>query len=239
VPSPPELAGRRALVTGGGSGIGAATAALLRSGGARVLTLDVAGGDLTADVRDEAAVAAAVAGAARRLGGPVDLAVTAAGVYRIAPATAISAAAWDEVLDVNLRGTFLVARETARALVAAGVGGAIVTIASTAALQADASEPSAHYNASKAGVLALTRQLATELAPHGIRVNAVCPGVIDTPMLRLMDDPAAGERFVREDVPLARLGTAEEVAAAIAFLASNAAAYVTGAALPVDGGLTL
>jgi NAD(P)-dependent dehydrogenase (short-subunit alcohol dehydrogenase family) len=231
--------GRRALVTGGGSGIGAATAELLRERGAHVVTVDLSGGDIAADVRDEASVAAAVSTAAERLGCAPDVVVTAAGIYRIAPALSLDAAEWDEVLETNLRGTFLTAREAARAMAAAGSGGAIVTIASTAALQPDAGEPTAHYNASKAGVVALTRQLAVELAPHRIRVNTVCPGVIDTPMLRAMDDPEAGERFVRDSVPLQRLGTARDVAETIAFLASDAAAYITGVALPVDGGLSL
>jgi meso-butanediol dehydrogenase/(S,S)-butanediol dehydrogenase/diacetyl reductase len=108
-----------------------------------------------------------------------------------------------------------------------------------AAVVADASEPTGHYNASKAGVIALTRQMAAEWAPLGVRANAVCPGVIDTPMLRLMDDPAAGARYLRESVPLGRLGTAEEVAELILFLASDAASYITGAAVPVDGGATI
>ena len=233
---PLSLDGRRALVTGGASGIGASTTALLRERGADVVTVDLRGGDIAADVRDERSVASAVAAAAERLGGAPDLVVTAAGIYRIAPAVETTAAEWDEVLEINLRGTFFTAREAARAMTG---GGAIVTIASTAALQPDADEPTAPYNASKAGVVALTKQLAVELAPGRIRVNTVCPGVIDTPMLRVMDDREAGERFVREGVPLQRLGAAADVAQAIAFLASDAAAYITGVALPVDGGLSL
>lgn len=235
-----SFAGRRALITGGLSGIGAAVAGVLDEAGARVAVLDRgAEADVVADVRDAAGVDAAVAAAAEVLGGPPDVLVASAGVYRIAPLLELDPAEWDDVLDTNLRGTFLAGRAVARLLVAAGRGGAIVNLASTAALVGDAGEPTAHYNASKAGVVALTRQMAIELAPHGIRVNCVCPGVIDTPMLRLMDDRAAGERYLRESVPLGRLGTAGEVARVIAFLASDEAAYVTGAAVPIDGGSTL
>lgn len=234
-----SLAGRRALVTGGASGIGAATAQLLADRGAEVVTLDRVGGDIEADVRDEASLERAVAEAARRLGGVADIVVASAGIYRIEPLLGTSAAQWDEMLETNLRGVFFTGRAAARALVDAGSGGAIVNLASMAALVSDASEPTAHYNASKAGVVALTRQMAVELAPHGIRVNCVCPGVIDTPMLRLMDDADAGERYLRESVPLGRLGTAKEVARAIAFLASDEASYITGVALPIDGGATL
>src|SRR5690349_19133593 len=232
------MTGRRALVTGGGSGIGAATAALLRERGARVVTVDLEGGDITADVRDPAAIDSAVGRAVEQLGGPADVLVAAAGVYRIQPLTELDAEGWDDVLHVNLRGVFLTGRAVARRLIEAGAPGAIVNLASTAALEGGGDEPSAHYNASKAGVVALTRQMAIEWAPHGIRVNCVCPGVIDTPMLRVMDDPEAGAAWVREAVPLARLGTAAEVARVIAFLLSDEAAYVTGAALPIDGGLT-
>ncbi len=244
------LAERRALVTGGGSGIGLATAELLREAGAAVCLLDrrtdvlseaaarVGGDAVTADVADPDSAAGGVRAAAEALGGPVDVLVNAAGIYRIAPLLDLETAEWDEVVDTNLRGSFLVAREVVRGLVAAGRGGAVVNISSVAALIADGAEPAAHYNASKAGVIALTKQMAVEWASHGVRVNSVCPGVIDTPMLRLMDDPQAGRAYLDSRVPLRRLGRASEVAAVIVFLASDAASYVTGVTVPVDGGLT-
>jgi NAD(P)-dependent dehydrogenase (short-subunit alcohol dehydrogenase family) len=237
---PAGFAGRRALVTGGSSGIGAATARLLAASGASVSVLDRdRSADVTADVRDPGSVEAAVAAAAELLGGPPDVLVASAGIYRIERFLELDAAAWAEVLDTNLRGVFLTGQAVARRLVDARLPGAIVNLASTAALVSDASEPSAHYNASKAGVVALTRQMAVELAPDGIRVNCVCPGVVDTPMLRLMDDPAAGKRYLREAVPLGRMATPDEIARVIAFLASDDASYITGAAVPVDGGSTL
>jgi NAD(P)-dependent dehydrogenase (short-subunit alcohol dehydrogenase family) len=207
-------------------------------------------GSAVADVRDPRSVRAGVAAAAEALGGPPTVLVNAAGIYRVRPAAEIEPEEWDDVLDTNLRGTFLVTREvvgrlwgspgaeTGRSAEGGAAGAVVVNMASTAALVADSDEPAAHYNASKAGVVALTKQMAAEWGPRGVRVNAVAPGVIDTPMLRLMDDRAAGREYLETRVPLRRLGRAEEVAEVIVFLASDLAAYVTGATVVVDGGAT-
>jgi NAD(P)-dependent dehydrogenase (short-subunit alcohol dehydrogenase family) len=237
-------------VTGGASGIGRATAERLAADGADVAILvrdagraraaaDALGAPLVvADVGDETAVDEAVAAAEAALGGPIDVLVNAAGTYRIQPLLELPAAAWDALLAGNLRGAFLVGRAVAGRLIAAGQPGVIVNVASIAAYLADAVEPAAHYSASKAGLLALTRQMAAEWGPHGIRANAVAPGLIDTPMLSMTPSTPEGRAFIDARVPLGRVGKPEEIAAVIAFLASDEASYVTGATLLADGGVT-
>lgn len=248
--------GRGALVTGGSSGIGRATAARLIAEGARVAIngrdrqrLDAALRDLrssgespgavsgiagiAADVSRADDVERLVAEALARLG-RIDVLVNSAGIDGAgADALDLSAAGWRHVLEVNLTGPFLVAQAVARTMAAAG-GGAIVNVASLNGL---AAEPRfADYNASKGGVVMLTRSLAVDLARRHIRVNAVCPGYILTPMTEgYAADPEVGAA-IRAAIPLDRVGDPAEVAAAIAFLASDDASYITGELLVVDGG---
>lgn len=236
------------VVSGAASGIGAATVRRALAAGHRVAGLDAdaerlaqtyAGtGVLTAacDVTDAAAVAAAFDAAEESWGSPADGLVHAAGLYRITPATELGVLQWRTVLDVNVTGSFLVCQEFGRRVIAGGGPASIVLLTSIAHARGDAAEPAAHYAASKGAVVSLTRQLAVEWGKAGIRVNAVAPGVIATPMLRITDDPERLERYLREGVPLGRLGSADEVASACLFLLGDDAAYVSGAVLPVDGG---
>jgi len=246
-----RFAGRRALITGGASGIGFATAARIIAEGGDVAVIDLDPEALRrsrealklqfaerCDVRYAGEIEGAVETAARALGGSIDFLVNAAGIYRIKAVLDLAPDEWDDVFAVNLRGTYLASRAVGRRMIETGTGGSIVNLSSIAALVADAQEPAAHYNASKAGVIALTKQMAVEWAPHRIRVNAVCPGLINTPMLRMMDNPETGAAYVENFVPLRRLGSADEVASTIAFLLSDEAAYITAVAIPIDGGLT-
>jgi NAD(P)-dependent dehydrogenase (short-subunit alcohol dehydrogenase family) len=245
------FAGRVGLVTGAGSGIGRATARLLAERGGAVVAADVngpgaaetaaairaAGGraeGCACDVTRAEAVDAAVA-LARRAFGRLDVVVNCAGILRVAPLEHTSEKEWEEVLAVNLTGAFLLTRAALRALREQG-GGAVVHIASRAAIRAK--EGHGAYSAAKAGILQLTQMAALEGAPHGIRVNCVCPGFIDTPMTRGGYEAEAFEAWQRI-CPLGRPGTPEDVARAMLFLASDDAAFITGVALPVDGGRTI
>jgi NAD(P)-dependent dehydrogenase (short-subunit alcohol dehydrogenase family) len=229
-----NLQGARALVTGGASGIGAATVSQLREVGAHVVVLDRApGSDVVCDIADEASVVGAVASVAEQLGG-LDLAVLCAGVGGMAPILEMSSAEWDRVIGINLRGTFLCLRECANQM-ADGDGGVIVAVSSVSGFLAD--RLTSHYNVSKAGVDMLVRIAARELGPRGIRVNAVAPGTTATPMFAATERLPGYQERVAKRAALGRLGTADDVAAAV--LAVAGLDWVTGQTLVADGGVSL
>lgn len=235
-----DLSGRGVVVTGASSGIGAATVRALAACGARVIGWDVADPpdeprrppNVThriVDVRDESSIAQAVAALADT---PLDALVYSAGAARRGAATELSAADWDLVNEINLRGAFLCARSLAPRL---RRGGAIVSVASVMGFSGGLFANAA-YQASKGGLVNLTRALALEWAPLGLRVNAVAPTYTETPFVRaVLDDPAKRQRIL-DATPLGRLAQPEEVADAILFLLSERAAMITGHTLPVDGG---
>jgi NAD(P)-dependent dehydrogenase (short-subunit alcohol dehydrogenase family) len=249
------FAGKVALVAGGGSGIGRAACELLSERGAAVFVADVnetaakavahtiaqTGGRAEAcrcDVSRWDQVHGAV-DAARRKFGTLDVLINCGGMLRSHSIEDTPEEEWAEVLGVNLTGSFLLTKAAMRAMRQQG-GGAIVHTASRMAIRIK--ERRGAYAPSKGGILALTRMAALEGAPHGIRVNCVCPGFIDTPMTRndgtLAQVQAAFDGWNRI-CPLGRAGRADEVASAMLFLASDEASYITGMALPVDGGRTI
>ena len=230
-----DLDGTGALVTGGASGIGAATVEALQHEGCRVAVLDLepgSAGDIAieCDVADESQVIGAV-GRARAELGRLDVVVLSAGVGGGMPLLEMTTEEWDRVHAVNLRGVFICLRECAKAMTD---GGSIVTVASVSAFTSE--RWIAHYSASKAGVVALTRTAARELGPAGIRVNAVAPGVTDTPMFAdARTLPGFAEQVVSRTA-LGRLGEAADLADAIVGLCRMD--WVTGQVLIADGGLT-
>ncbi|MFI5339590.1 MAG: SDR family NAD(P)-dependent oxidoreductase [Candidatus Methylomirabilales bacterium] len=250
-----DFQGKVALVTGGGSGIGRATCEIFEERSGAVVVADVReaaaketvesiarqGGRAEAircDVTRWADVQTAV-DTARRVFGRLDVVINCAGILRGSRLEDTSEEDWNEVLRVNLTGAFLVTKAAMKAMREQG-GGSIVHIASRMAIRVK--EEHGAYAASKAGILQLTQMAALEGGPHGIRVNCVCPGFIDTPMTRLsgpkdsVDAQFAGWAKV---CPLGRAGRPDEIARAMLFLASDEASFITGVALPVDGGRTI
>lgn len=252
-----RLVGRHAAVTGGGRGIGAVIAARLAAEGADVAILDLLDdADQTAeriaaesgqrarafrcDITDEADVDAAFASVEEFFGQPVDVLVTAAGIAHNIDAHEASAAQFRKVIDVNLTGTFLTAARCARRLIETGRSGAIVTIASMSGHVVNVPQPQAAYNASKAGVIMLTKSLALEWIRYGIRVNAISPGYIGTAMTRqvIESDPDMWAEWERR-IPLGRVGNPEDLLPLAAFLASDESAYLVGSDIVADGGYML
>lgn len=244
-----RLIGRNALVTGGSSGIGKATARRLASEGARVIingrdavklmqAVDECAGSgevqgLVADVSREDEVERLVAETLARLGS-IDILVHSAGIDGAgSSALDLTTAGWERVLATNLTAPFLVTRAVGRVMALAG-GGSMVLVASLNGL---AAEPGfADYNTSKGGVVLLAQSLALDLVKHHIRVNTVCPGYILTPMTETYAADPAVSTAIRAAIPMQRFGMPEEVAGAIAFLCSDDASYITGHHLIVDGG---
>jgi len=234
------LLGRRALVTGAGAGIGRATAQRLAADGASVAANDLQPGpdvDAPGDVSDEEAVQDVFAAAEARMGGPVDLLVNNAGVSAPFALEDMPLEEWGRVIGVNLTGPFLCSRELVRRL-PGGRGPA--TIVNVSSVHEVIPWPGfTHYCASKGGLKLFGETIARELAPREIRVAAVAPGAILTPANRHLAENPAARTEQEEQIPLARLGEPEEIAAAIAWLAGPEASYVTGETLFVDGGMTL
>jgi 3-oxoacyl-[acyl-carrier protein] reductase len=239
------LAGKTAVVTGASSGIGKATAGRLLEEGVRVIAVSDRPEELQETARDlgsagqvlpvacDVADPASVRALAERVNdfGGLDILVNNAGVWNERGFEEIEYENWQRLLAVNLTGPFLCSQTLAPQMAARG-GGAIVNTASTNGLVA---EPRlAHYNTSKGGLVMLTHSMAIDLAPHRIRVNAVAPGVIHTPLIAHILDAEPGDHF--GSIPLGRVGQAEEIASCIAFLASEDASYVTGSVLVCDGG---
>jgi NAD(P)-dependent dehydrogenase (short-subunit alcohol dehydrogenase family) len=245
-----SLDGKVAFVTGGGSGIGAATARILAREGARVAVTDIndeggrqvvaeileAGGDaryMHLDVTSEDEVGAAIQETVDHFG-HLDCAVNSAGINDLeVPPVDYSKENWDRIIAINLTGVWLCIQAEVRQMLTSG-GGSIVNVSSGAGLRGRPHK--APYAASKHGIIGITTSVAMAYGSDGIRVNAICPGLIDTPMSEpTLGDPVLAEQAIREQI-MGRYGEAMEVGEVIAWLCGDAASFVTGVALPVDGG---
>jgi NAD(P)-dependent dehydrogenase (short-subunit alcohol dehydrogenase family) len=244
-----DLSGKRALVTGASRGIGRALAVGLANAGAHVAlsarareNLAVTANEIEAmgqraialpmDVTSIASCRAATEEAARALGG-LDILINNAGVEQICPSLEVEEPLWDRILDTNLKGAFFASQAAAKAMRQQG-GGAILNICS---LTSEVGIPAAvPYGSSKSGLLGMTRALAVEWAPLGIRVNAIAPGYFRTEMTEVFYQSEDWRRSMLKEIPLGRFGRLEDLVGAAVFLCSDASAYVTGICLPVDGG---
>ena len=244
-----SLAGRRALVTGGSRGLGQAIALALGRMGAEVCVtsrsmaaLDgtlkmlaaegIAGRGLAFDVRDVGAIKDRIAALAADW--PIDILVNNAGFENVSPSADVDEALWDSIVDTNLKGSFFVSQAVARSMAERGAEGAIVNLCS---LTSFVGIPTAvPYTASKSGLLGMTRALSAEWAGAGIRVNAIAPGYFQTEMTEVFYADEAWAKSMREKIPQRRFGNMDDVGGAVVFLSSDAARYVTGQCLAIDGG---
>jgi NAD(P)-dependent dehydrogenase (short-subunit alcohol dehydrogenase family) len=245
-----DLTGRRALVTGASRGIGQAIAVALAEAGADVAVTTRKSGHLDEtvariegfgrkalpvefDVCEFDMAGFAISDAAAKLGG-IDILVNNAGYEEVRPSTEVDTALWDRIVDTNLKGAFFVAQAAAREMIEAGRGGAIINLCS---LTSYVGVPTAvPYGASKSGLLGMTHALAAEWAPKGIRVNAIAPGYFRTALTDVFYESEDWQKAMLAKIPQNRFGTMDDLGGAAVFLASDAAAYVTGICIPVDGG---
>lgn len=251
-PVPERFAGKSAVITGGGQGIGRQVAQEFAGEGAAVALLDIEEGPLSetteairqaggrvesvvGDVSRRSDVRRAIDLAVDRFGG-LDVAVQVAGIADFMPLIDFTDEKWDHIINVNLRGTWYLVQEAARVMVRQGRGGAIAITASTNAFQPEAEGLA--YNTSKAGQVAVMRTAALELAEHGIRVNGIAPGIINTRLSSFVIEDTAQSRAFLERIPLGRFAEPEEMARPIVWMCSDDASYLTGELLVVDGAMS-